>query len=192
MKIVGIDEVGRGPIAGPVGVGVFAIDEVYYRELTKKRFFKGIRDSKALTPEAREKWISKIHELNSSAISWTVYLGSSKQVDKKGVANVIREGIAHGLQVVEASPADKILLDGGIRAPKEFSQQKTIIKGDEKEVVIALASIFAKVTRDEYMIKLSKKYKSYAFEEHKGYGTKKHYKALKMLGITPEHRLTFL
>lgn len=192
MKIIGIDEVGRGPIAGPVGVGVFAIEKNYYRALVRKRFFAGIKDSKALTEKARKKWISKIHELDLSGISWTVYLGSSKQIDKKGIANVIRGGIAHGLRVVGASTADEILLDGGIKAPAEFPHQKTIIKGDEKEVVIALASIFAKVTRDEHMTKLSKKYKDYALEEHKGYGTKKHYKVLKKLGPTPEHRLTFL
>ena len=85
-----------------------------------------------------------------------------------------------------------VLLDGGLRAPKEYKNQKTIIKGDEKELAIALASIVAKVTRDELMVKLSKKYIGYGLEKHKGYGTAYHYKALKNKGLSPIHRKSFL
>lgn len=85
-----------------------------------------------------------------------------------------------------------VLLDGGLKAPDEYKDQKTIIKGDEKEVCIALASIIAKVIRDRYMVKIAQKYPKYGFEEHKGYGTKKHYEAIQKSGISPLHRLCFL
>ena len=85
-----------------------------------------------------------------------------------------------------------VLLDGGLKAPREFIYQKTIIKGDEKELSISLASIAAKVTRDAYMTKLAKKYPAYGFEIHKGYGTKKHREAIKKHGPSEVHRMSFL
>ena len=85
-----------------------------------------------------------------------------------------------------------VLLDGGLRAPKRFMYQKTIIRGDEKEYAIALASIMAKVTRDRKMVKLSKKYPLYGFNSHKGYGTKKHYEKIKKCGLCELHRRSFL
>ncbi|MBI3634379.1 MAG: hypothetical protein HY228_02050 [Candidatus Yonathbacteria bacterium] len=85
-----------------------------------------------------------------------------------------------------------VLLDGGLRAPARYKNQKTIIKGDEKELVIALASIVAKVARDARMVKLGKKFPQYGFEKHKGYGTRAHYKAIKKHGITKHHRKSFL
>lgn len=189
---IGIDEVGRGPVAGPVGVGVFAITERKYQILKRKKFFTRLKDSKALTEQKRQEWIEKIHQMNSPEISWTVFLGASKTIDKKGIVAVIQEGIQHGLKMVGAKPQDKVLLDGGIKAPAIFINQKTIIKGDEKEVVIALASIFAKVTRDEHMKLLAQKHQGYGFEKHKGYGTRTHYKAIEKYGLTSEHRVTFL
>ena len=85
-----------------------------------------------------------------------------------------------------------VLLDGGLKAPKEYLNQRTIIKGDEKELAIALASIVAKVTRDRLMVKLARKYPGYDLEMHKGYGTAAHYKALKNKGFSPIHRKSFL
>jgi ribonuclease HII len=86
----------------------------------------------------------------------------------------------------------QVLLDGGLKAPVEFKNQKTIIKGDEKEMVIALASICAKVLRDRKMNLLAKKYSNYGFEKHKGYGTKGHYEAIKKYGMLSVHRKSFL
>ncbi len=86
----------------------------------------------------------------------------------------------------------KVFLDGGLRAPAHYKNQKTIIKGDEKELVIALASIVAKVTRDALLVKLGKKFPVYGFEKHKGYGTCAHYLAIKKHGITAHHRTSFL
>ena len=86
----------------------------------------------------------------------------------------------------------RVLLDGGLKAPVEFKNQKTIIKGDEREMVIALASICAKVLRDRKMNLLGKKHPKYGFEVHKGYGTKKHYQAIRKYGLLPVHRRSFL
>ena len=85
-----------------------------------------------------------------------------------------------------------VLLDGNLKAPKEFKNQETIVKGDEKEPVISLASIIAKVSRDRYIVDLSKKYPEYEFERHKGYGTKLHYEMLKEHGLCNIHRRTFI
>ena len=101
--------------------------------------------------------------------------------------------MTNSLKFLNKKPDEtQILLDGGLRAPKEYKNQKTIIKGDEKELAIALASIVAKVTRDVLMVKLAKKYPGYRLEKHKGYGTKKHYQALKNKGISAIHRKSFL
>lgn len=92
----------------------------------------------------------------------------------------------------QSSVGTRVLLDGGLRAPVHYTNQQTIIKGDEKELVIALASIVAKVTRDKRMVALAKKFPAYGFEKHKGYGTRAHYEAIKKHGITPHHRKSFL
>jgi ribonuclease HII len=96
------------------------------------------------------------------------------------------------LKKLDATIRETILLDGSLYAPKEFKKQKTIIKGDEKEPAIGLASIVAKVTRDRYMLKMAGKHPLYGFENHVGYGTKKHYLAIKKHGMTDIHRKSFL
>lgn len=197
--IVGIDEVGRGPIAGPVAVGVFLASTENLPML--RRIFKGVKESKQLTPKAREEWMNKIMESASSGRKLCVYkvtMVSAKIIDKQGITYSINKALVKSLNDVlsRAQPTGpdriQILLDGGLRAPKIFTNQKTIIKGDEKEVFIALASIAAKVTRDHYMIRLTRKYPDYGFGVHKGYGTKAHYKLIKKLGIISEHRKSFL
>jgi ribonuclease HII len=100
--------------------------------------------------------------------------------------------LAKSLSKINAGFSSQVLLDGSLKAPKEYKKQKTIIKGDEKEVVIALASIVAKVHRDKLMTRQSKKFPSYGFADHVGYGTKRHYEAIKKSGLTILHRKSFI
>ena len=187
--VVGIDEAGRGPLAGPVAVGTVKIEKGF-----NKKFFGGIKDSKKLTENERNKWF----ELAKSAqkrgrLHFSVSLVSNIVIDKHGISKAIKIGIKKNLLKLYVSPKDSyILLDGLLKAPIEYKNQLTIIKGDEKVPVISLASIVAKVTRDRYMANLAKKYTQYGFEQHKGYGTEMHRKAIKKHGATPTHRRTFL
>lgn len=187
--IVGIDEVGRGPIAGPVAVGAFV-----FLDSKVKRIFRGVKESKQLNEYLREKWFAIIEKAREGGlVDFHVSFESQKIIDSKGLSWAIRQALKRSLILLGMNPdKTKVLLDGGLKAPKEYIDQKTIIKGDEKEMVIALASICAKVLRDRKMIKLGKKYPQYGFHIHKGYGTKKHYLAIKKYGLLKEHRRSFV
>lgn len=193
-SIFGIDEAGRGPIAGPVSVGVFRSDLsiVDLKKSIKKTGLK-LRDSKKLTHKEREIWFLQIQKWKDEGkCDFNITLISAKIIDKKGIVFAINKSLHSSLYNLKPKTSHLILLDGGLKAPKEFKKQKTIIKGDEKEPVISLASICAKVTRDRYMDKISKKYPKYNFYIHKGYGTKSHYEAIYKYGVTDIHRKTFL
>ncbi len=193
--IIGIDEVGRGPLAGPVAVGAVLIYAEHYRRVAK--IFPVIKDSKKLSAKKREEWLVKIHDAEASGflVSAVAFVAPSV-IDKKGIAPSIRIALAKALATVIPTKGNplwaKVLLDGGLKAPAQYLNQQTIIKGDEKELVIALASIVAKVARDARMVKLGKKFPVHGFEKHKGYGTRSHYEAIKKHGITPHHRKSFL
>lgn len=186
--LIGIDEVGRGPIAGPVAVGAF----VFLRPEAKK-FFKGVKESKQLTEEKRESWFAKILEAQSlGLVNFSVVFQSEKVIDEKGISFAIKKSLNSALANLVIKPTEAtVLLDGGLKAPEEYKNQKTIIKGDVKEQVIALASICAKVSRDRKMRGWAKKHPNYGFDIHKGYGTKKHYEVIKTHGLLPLHRKTF-
>ena len=193
--LVGIDEVGRGPLAGPVAVGVLVMKT---KSVKRFRLFyqKGetfLRDSKKLSEKQREEWFEIIcAERQRGALDFSVSFVSHIMIDKRGLAWALRTATARAL-VRLAIPTDSaIFLDGGLRAPEIFKNQKTIIKGDEKIPVIALASIVAKVTRDHLMIRMAEKYPQYGFERHKGYGTKEHFATIKKHGLCPIHRRSFL
>ena len=194
MKIVGIDEVGRGPLAGPVTVCVVACDSKNYTKLkTDKRLPSIGKDSKKLSKEDREKYNKVLKKLaKDNDISYSINHISNKVIDSKGLSFAIKKAIHLGIKKLRLPKSSQILLDGGLKAPKEFKNQKTIIKGDEKEKIIAWASILAKVSRDRLITKLSKKYPRYSFHIHKGYGTSYHRKMIKKHGFSPIHRRTFL
>ncbi len=155
----------------------------------------------------RDVWFAKMCEkqekfnykkLNTpDALDFSVTLISNKIIDRRGINFAIRKAMNDSLKKLQLKNKLKpceclVLLDGGLRAPAEFPFQKTIIKGDEKEFSISLASIAAKVTRDAYMKKLAKKHPLYGFEVHKGYGTAKHITAIKKEGTSLIHRASFL
>ena len=195
---VGIDEAGRGPLAGPVSVGVVIVSEKFNPTSPRlrgasKRFFRGIKDSKKLSEHSREEWFEKAEEAKEAGdLNFAVALVGEKTIDQKGIVESIKIGIQECLDKLKVPKHSKIFLDGSLCAPKEFKHQKTIIKGDEKVALISLASIMAKVTRDRYMVRLSKKYPEYGFEIHKGYGTFKHREAIKKFGASKVHRKSYL
>lgn len=186
---IGIDEVGRGPIAGPVAVGAFV-----FLDKKANHFFKGVKESKQLTEEKRELWFAKILEgQKKGLIDFSVIFQSEKVIDTKGISFAIKKCLSASLANLSIKPVDAlVLLDGGLKAPEEYKNQKTIIKGDVKEQVIALASICAKVLRDRKMREWAKKHPNYGFEVHKGYGTAKHYEAIKKYGLNDLHRKSFV
>lgn len=191
--IIGIDEVGRGPIAGPVAVCAYMAKKQIKMPLQKNGEKLKLRDSKKLSRERREEWFAHMEEWKAEGVcDFHVCMVSAREIDKNGIAPAIRKAVAVCLEKINADPKTLILLDGGLKAPAQFKSQETIIKGDESEPVISLASIAAKVTRDRYMFKQAKKYPKYGFENHVGYGTKEHYKAIKKHGLTPLHRKSFL
>jgi ribonuclease HII len=187
--LLGVDEAGRGPLAGPVAVGVVAVSEGFVVE----KEFSGVADSKKLSEKKREK-IFKMLESRAKLgdVYFTVEFENAETIDKEGIAVAIRKALARGVRALAPdSTSVHIQLDGSLKAPKEYSQE-TIINGDELMPIISLASIAAKVLRDRLMVELSLKYPEYGFEKHKGYGTKVHYEALKKFGPCAIHRKSFL
>lgn len=179
--IAGIDEAGRGPLAGPVVAAVVVLP-IHNSQLTTYK----VRDSKLLTPQKREE-LFKI--ITKKALAWGVGKTSEKVIDRIGIAKANTQAIKKALKALKVKP-DYLLLDGGINLKIKIPQ-RTIIKGDTKVFSIACASILAKVTRDRLMIKLDKKYPQYGFAQHKGYGTKAHIKAIKKYGPCSIHRKSF-
>ena len=191
--LIGIDEAGRGPIAGPVAVGAVLM-AVGDRESGIKLADLKIKtlDSKKLSAKKREE-IFKLIKDQKENYSWAVSLVSEQVIDSEGIAFAIRLGVQKVLAKLKANPSEcLILLDGALKAPVEFLNQKTIIRGDATETLIGLASICAKVTRDDFMLKAHADFPVYNFAQHKGYGTAFHYQALKTHGPCPLHRRSFL
>lgn len=190
--LIGIDEVGRGPLAGPV---CLCACKIKYEDKNRLgTLFPGINDSKQLKKEKREELFNIAQDLKGEKqIDYIISMRSAKKIDTKGIGVCIKECVKEILEKVNVKPNEAlILLDGSLYAPQEFIFQKTIIKGDAKEKIISLASIIAKVTRDKYMKKVSKKHPKYGFEKHVGYGTRYHRTMIMEHGTCVEHRISFL
>jgi ribonuclease HII len=203
--LIGIDEAGRGPLAGPVAIGLVLVPADFDWSL-----IPGVNDSKKLTEKKRELIYKRAVELDKlGQLQFVVEMPTAQAIDTKGIAVVIRESIATGLEklsdrhnLCKKSVRSRscleltncvVKLDGGLKAPPEWVNQETIIKGDATEKVIGLASVMAKVTRDRYMEKIASKpaYKIYDFAQHKGYGTSAHRNAIVLHGLSREHRKTY-
>jgi len=189
MLIVGVDEAGRGPLAGPVAVGVVCAPEGY----DILAAFPGLNDSKRLSEKKREVLFEILQqELKAGNLTAVVCLSSARMIDDKGIAYAVRHALERGVRKLLPDPREgKVYLDGSLKAPKEY-EQETVIGGDGLIPAIMLASVAAKVTRDRLMEKLEIAHPGYGFAKHKGYGTKAHYEAIRMLGPSLEHRTTFL
>ena len=187
LYIAGIDEVGRGSIAGPVTVGLC----VFLDEKSASRGLQNIKDSKKLSSKRREEWYEKLVELEKAGcILCKTFSVPASYIDRQGISAALRKAVEKVLSEKGVPTKLKLLLDAGLIAPVKY-EQLSIIKGDEKERCIAAASIFAKVTRDRYMDKLGCKHPEYDLQDNKGYGTKKHIESLKRAGLSIVHRETF-
>lgn len=186
MHILGVDEAGRGPLAGPVFVaGTLAQQDFDFFDA-----FPGLNDSKKLTEKRREELFTLLE--GHPFVRYTIAYAEASVIDEQGITTAVSRATHEVVRTLLPNPRlGRILLDGLLHAPHEYMQE-TIIRGDASEPSIMLASVVAKVLRDRHMRLLSKQYPLYGFERHKGYGTKAHYDALSLLGPSAIHRLTFL
>lgn len=178
--ICGVDEAGRGPLAGPVCAAAVILPENCEIE--------GLNDSKKISEKKREALFDIIKE---KAIAYSIAYGSLEEIEEYNILEatyIAMNRAIEGLNIM----ADFALIDGN-RVPKGIKIPcETVVKGDSKSCSIAAASILAKVTRDRLMLEYDKKYPQYLFAQHKGYGTKAHYEAIKQYGVCEIHRLSFL
>lgn len=179
--IVGIDEVGRGPLAGPV-VAAAVI-------LPSDAQLLGLKDSKKMTEKKREELYTMIYD---QALAIGIGLVEAPRIDEINILQATFEAMKQAINQITIHEDDYLLVDGNQIIPKLPYKQYTIIKGDNKSASIAAASVIAKVTRDHLMIDYAKDYPNYDWEHNKGYGTKKHYEGIDKNGITPLHRRSFL
>jgi ribonuclease HII len=177
--VAGMDEVGRGPLAGPMSVGVVILPA---------GFAEPVVDSKLLSPQQR---MEKAIAIRAGALSFAVAHVEPEYIDTHGVTASLREAGRRALAQLKLSP-DIILLDGRHNFLAADTPVRTLIKGDQISASIAAASILAKVERDDLMREYAHMYPEYGFETHVGYGTPRHIAALKKYGATPIHRQSFL
>ncbi|MFA5736999.1 MAG: ribonuclease HII [Candidatus Paceibacterota bacterium] len=191
--LVGIDEAGRGALAGPVAVGMFVWSLEMGELLRAVPGYPVGCDSKKLTPRKRERWFAFLIDLakRTGAICQVSFVGES-YIDRAGIVPAVTKGIEACLDKLPGEPTEYFLkLDGSLKAPEKFIYQNTIIKGDEKEPIISFASILAKVSRDKKMIKMADNFADYGLEKHKGYGTKEHFAKVAEKGLSPCHRRSY-
>ncbi len=182
---MGVDEAGRGPLAGPVAVGVIKVPVGF--DIAKH--FPGVNDSKQLSETKREEiYELLVEEAAKGTVRFCVRFASAAQIDKVGLSKALRSALYNGVRTLAPEPRGvRVLLDGSLYAPLEY-EQEIIIRGDASEPIISLASIAAKVERDALMRGFAKKYPEYLFDVHKGYGTRKHYAAIAKHGLCSIHR----
>lgn len=184
---IGIDEAGRGPLAGPVAVGVVKIPNDFDWDL-----IPGVTDSKKLSPEKRAEIFARAKELrHKRLLDFAVAQVGATVIDGRGIVHAIKLATNRCIARLELKPEHvTIRLDGSLSAPLQYNQA-TIVKGDLLYPEIGLASIVAKETRDAYMCRIARRFFRYGFEEHKGYGTKAHRDAIKNFGLSPIHRASY-
>lgn len=179
-NICGVDEAGRGPLAGPVCAAAVILPE--------NCDISGLNDSKKLSEKKREELFGVITEC---AVSYAIAFGTLEEIESFNILNATFMAMNRAVSALKI-PADFALIDGN-RKPVGFEIPcETVVKGDGKSCSIAAASILAKVTRDRLLLEYDRLYPQYGFAKHKGYGTKAHYEAIKEYGVCPVHRLSFL
>lgn len=178
-SVCGVDEAGRGPLAGPVCAAAVM--------LPRGLEIAGLNDSKKLTEKKREALFDEIKE---KAIAYGVAFASVEEIEELNILNATFLAMNRAINSLSVSP-ELALIDGNRNSGIEMPS-RCVIKGDGCCADIAAASILAKVTRDRYMLQMAEQYPGYGFEKHKGYGTKQHYEAIRALGASPIHRMSFL
>ncbi|MBQ3431855.1 MAG: ribonuclease HII [Clostridia bacterium] len=180
-KIVcGVDEAGRGPLAGPVCAACVV--------LPAGTVIEGVNDSKKLSEKKRDALYDVVKE---QALDYGIAFASEKEIDEINILQATFLAMRRAVESLTVVTPDIALIDGN-KTPGLSIAERSIIKGDAKSANIAAASILAKVTRDRYMLEMAEKYPEYQFQKHKGYGTKLHYEMIEKYGISPIHRKTFL
>ena len=179
-SICGIDEAGRGPLAGPVVVAAVI--------MPRDSMIEGVNDSKKVSEKKREALYEQILQ---EAISYGIGIIDQKEIDNINILNATKKGLTTAVQALTVRP-DRIIVDALEHIDTCHIPYTSIIKGDAKCYSIAAASIIAKVTRDRIMRQWDEIYPQYGFAKHKGYGTKVHIEAIKEYGLTPIHRLSFV
>lgn len=178
--ICGVDEAGRGPLAGPVYAAAVI--------LPKGHIVEGVNDSKKLSEKKRELLFDKIID---ECVCYSIGTASEKEIDEINILQATYLAMKRAVDGLEIVP-QLALIDGNRIPPLISTDARAIVKGDAKSASIACASILAKVSRDRYMLEMAKKYPEYQFEKHKGYGTKLHYEMIDKYGICEIHRKSFL
>jgi ribonuclease HII len=182
-NIAGVDEVGRGALAGPVAAGAVILPQ----NTDKLAKLNGVRDSKELSKKKREKLSDVIKEI---AVAYSVGFAYRSEIDMWGIAPATRMAATRAVMTLGVNP-DHLLIDY-ISLPKSLVKQTVLVTGDQRSLSIACASIMAKVTRDGEMVRLDEQYPGYGFADNKGYGTEAHRKAIKKLKPSAVHRNTFV
>lgn len=177
--VCGIDEAGRGPLAGPVYAAAVI--------LPKGHIVEGVNDSKKISEKKRDILYDKIID---ECVAYSVGIATEKEIDEINILQATFLAMRRAVEGLSVKP-DIALIDGN-KKPGLDIEQWDIVKGDSKSANISAASIIAKVSRDRYMLEMAEKYPQYQFEKHKGYGTKLHYEMIEKYGISPIHRKTFL
>jgi ribonuclease HII len=189
VRIAGIDEAGRGPLAGPVVAAVAVID----RTAAKRKLLRLINDSKQLVLEDREAAYEAM--IASGLVRYAVAEATVEEIDRINILQATFLAMRRALQALADQPGveqpDVVLIDGNQIPPELGCRAETIVGGDGASYSIAAASIFAKVTRDRAMAKLAEAFPGYGWESNRGYGSKEHLAALDRLGATPHHRASF-
>ncbi|MBE0411651.1 MAG: ribonuclease HII [Anaerolineales bacterium] len=180
--VAGVDEAGRGALAGPVAAAALVLPP----DPEVNGVLDGLRDSKMLSPQAREIWALRICEI---ALTWAVGFASNVEIDSLGIVSAVQQAAWKALASLEI-PAEHLLLDY-MFLPEHPCPQTSMIKGDARSLSIAGASILAKTSRDALLCELDQQYPGYNFKGHKGYCTSEHMRALMQLGPSPVHRYSF-
>jgi ribonuclease HII len=183
LHVAGLDEAGRGALAGPVAVGAVILPEK--RRLS--RTLAGVRDSKQMTPLEREALAPRIQEI---ALAWSVGFAAAEEIDSLGIVNATRLAALRALGELSIRP-HYLLTDFRLDLPELDLPQTALVKGDTRCLSIAAASVLAKTARDRLMCELDVCYQGYGLGQHKGYGTQAHRSALERLGVSPVHRRSF-
>jgi ribonuclease HII len=188
-RIAGIDEAGRGPLAGPVVAAVVI--------LTPDLMIEGLNDSKKMTELKREEAFQRLHELRGEKVFFGIGQSSADEIDRMGILPATFQAMARSVENMTEKGAPSIneylfVIDGRDKVPNlRHLHQMPVIRGDGRSPSVAAASVLAKVHRDRQMIEHSKEYPDYGFAQHKGYGTKRHLDALESHGPCPLHRRSF-
>ena len=182
--IAGLDEAGRGALAGPVAVGAVILPRDKAR---LARTLAGVRDSKQMTPLERDSLAPRIKEV---ALTWSVAFASADEIDAQGIVSATRLAAMRALQGLSISP-QYLLTDFRLELPQVELSQTSLVKGDARCLSIAAASVLAKTARDEYMSQLDSEFPDYGLGKHKGYGTQAHRLAMKRWGYSSVHRKSF-